>query len=110
MGSPRNTSRLVFALHEWTALARASEYRVKNLSVVLKCCPRSIERLILKETSLSPKQWMLKIRLEASLVLLAKGMSVEAVAIQLHYRQTTYFSREFKRHFGVKPSRFHKVG
>ena len=55
---------------------------------------------------LSPLYWMNRLRQVRGLALLNQGMSVKETAYELGYRQTSHFSREFKRFHGVPPSSF----
>jgi AraC-like DNA-binding protein len=56
-------------------------------------------------TSLSPMQYLKRVRLQHSRVLLASGISVTEVAFAVGYASTSQFSRDFRSYFALPPSR-----
>lgn len=63
--------------------------------------------LFRRETGTSPKQYLAGVRLEHAAHLLAvEGESVAAAAHHAGYSDCMNFSRHFKAHFGVSPSRY----
>lgn len=60
-----------------------------------------------RETGTSPKQYLSGVRLEHAAHLLAvEGESVTAAAEHAGYGDSMNFSRHFKAHFGISPSRY----
>lgn len=60
-----------------------------------------------RETGTSPKQYLASVRLEHAAQLLAvEGESVAGAAVHSGYGDSMNFSRHFKAHFGVSPSRY----
>ncbi|MBW2252687.1 MAG: helix-turn-helix transcriptional regulator [Deltaproteobacteria bacterium] len=54
----------------------------------------------------SPIQYLKKIRLhQAQLMIVGKGYNASEAAYNVGYNSTSQFSREFKRQFGLPPSR-----
>jgi AraC-like DNA-binding protein len=54
----------------------------------------------------SPMQYLKKIRLHrARLMMVSDGMSVSEASHKVGYNSPSQFSREFKRQFGLAPSR-----
>ena len=51
---------------------------------------------------------LLRIRVEQSLPLLLKGMPLKVVAAETGFNSEFYYSKIFKRHFGVPPARYRK--
>jgi AraC-like DNA-binding protein len=77
-----------------TALAETA-----NMSV------RSFHDHFKAATSLSPVQYLKRIRLEkARQLLVAQGLQAGVAAHMVGYESSSQFSREFKRHFGYAPS------
>lgn len=55
----------------------------------------------------SPKQFMLYYRMERAKELLVQSqLTVEAIAAELDYSETSHFSRQFKQHEGISPAAF----
>lgn len=70
--------------------------------------PDYLNRRYKQETGLTLRQQRDAIRLEQSKALLLRGMGVGVVAEKAGFDDLNYFSRWFKRHAGVAPSRFAK--
>lgn len=68
--------------------------------------PRTVERLFLRETGLTPGQWLRQARLMAAVARLAEGVSVTAVALELGYATPSAFAYMVRRSLGVSPGRF----
>ncbi|WP_251977650.1 AraC family transcriptional regulator [Salinicola avicenniae] len=59
-----------------------------------------------RTTKLSPMQYLKRLRLLRARALLGQqGFNVARAAAEVGYRSTSQFSREYKRYFGVSPSR-----
>lgn len=63
-------------------------------------------RLFRQTIGISPYQYILMKRFQKSLVLLAQGMPVSAVAMETGFSSIHTFSKSFKKMFGVTPSNF----
>ncbi len=60
-------------------------------------------------TSMSPLQYLKKIRLhQAQLIMANNGLNAREAAFQVGYENTSQFSREFKRLFGLPPAQMAK--
>ncbi len=56
---------------------------------------------------ISPKQYILKLRLNAAIELLLQGKkSVQEIAVSTGFQDAKYFSRIFKKQYGVPPSQY----
>jgi AraC-like DNA-binding protein len=67
---------------------------------------RSLERLFLAETGLSPARWRLRLRLIEAMRLLADGEPVTSLAVRLGYATPSAFGAAFAREMGVSPGRY----
>ena len=65
---------------------------------------RQLERFIPQATGKTPQQWLNDLRQQKASGLIASGQSVKEVSNHLGYKQSSHFSREFKRFHGVPPS------
>lgn len=79
-------------LSSWAAIANASE--------------RTLARLFLKETGLTFAQWRQQARLLAAVAMLAKGLPVTTIAIDLGYSTPSAFGHMFRRALGSPPSEY----
>ena len=60
-----------------------------------------------KQIGLSPKQYLLKTRMEQAAVFLRDyGYSVSVTAFSVGYSDVYTFSKMFKQYFGISPSKF----
>lgn len=77
---------------------------VGQLSRLANMSPASFHRNFRRATSMSPIQYIKRIRLtRAREILLDKGIRVGEAAAQVGYESPSQFSREFKRYFGQPP-------
>lgn len=79
-------------LSHWAKLANASE--------------RTLARLFLKETGLTFAQWRQQARLLAAVAMLAQGLPVTTIAIDLGYSTPSAFGHMFRRALGSPPSEY----
>ena len=69
--------------------------------------PSYLTRLFKKYASVNPNKYITQLRLEKSVDLLAnKELSIEQISVLVGYKNPFYFSKEFKRHYGVPPSKY----
>lgn len=68
---------------------------------------RTLNRFCLRHLAMSPFQWIKEIRLQKARRLLDKTKStVDEVALEVGYEDTTSFIRSFKKSFGISPSKY----
>ena len=66
----------------------------------------SLQRLFAERFGISPKQYLLKLRMNRALELLSEGgHSVREVAFSCGFNDEKYFSRAFKKKYGYPPSK-----
>ena len=68
-----------------------------------------LERYIQRLVGLTPKQWIIKTRLEAATRLLAGPGSVAAIAHACGYADQSAFCRQFRATVGVSPTQYRRV-
>ena len=85
-----------------------------DLSISNVCCKYYIskstaQRLFLKNTGISPKQYLLKLRMEKAMFLLAEGdLLIKDIALQCGFKDEKYFSKIFQEKIGCPPSQLYK--
>ncbi|MGN0143326.1 MAG: AraC family transcriptional regulator [Roseburia sp.] len=83
-----------------------SEFHIQMLCEMLHISRVTLYRHFVKKTGISPKQYLLNYRIEQAKLLLAMGTSVKNTAASCGFEDVFYFSRVFKTHTGVAPSRY----
>jgi AraC-like DNA-binding protein len=68
--------------------------------------PRTLTRRFVAETGFSFTEWRQRIRLLRVIALLADGMAVSTVALDLGYQNVSAFISLFKRTFAMTPGRY----
>jgi AraC-like DNA-binding protein len=96
-------SRLI-RVTNWEELAEEAGYNAKKLAERCGVSRRQLERYFPRVTGKTPQQWLNYLRQQKALELIASGQSVKEVSFRLGYKQSSHFSREFKRFHGVAPS------
>ena len=90
-------------------LAKEVSWSVRNLA---KCCSVSVRVLELhfrRQTGKTPKEWLIEQRQKQAMKLLSKGFSVKETAICLGFKHPQHFSRQFKNHWGFRPTQSVKI-
>jgi len=99
----------------YTRLAIAARYLQENYAQPLRLpdiaqridmSVAQIERYFHKIFHLTPRQMLLKVRLEAASALLAGDMSITDIATQCGYNDHSAFTRQFKATVGLTPSQY----
>ncbi|WP_046226960.1 helix-turn-helix domain-containing protein [Paenibacillus dauci] len=89
----------------------ASHYRrnleLQELADLAGCSIRQLQRRFKQEKQLGPMEYVSKLRMEnASRMLQYTDASIGEIADRIGYRDMYYFSRVFKKHYGVSPLRY----
>lgn len=67
---------------------------------------KTIERLFVSETGMSPSRWLRHARVLHAVSLLASGQKVTTVALEMGYESSSAFSYMFRQTLGVSPREF----
>lgn len=80
---------------------------VARVAASARCSETTAQRLFSRHTGESMQSWIRQVRLrEAAALLRTTGLRVGEVAQLVGYADPLYFSRAFRRAYGVAPSRF----
>jgi len=90
---------------EWKRLARTADFKVTRLAAVAGVSPRTLQRQFKAEYGITVSEWLKTVRLREAGERIQAGDRVKAVAMDLGYKQLSHFSREFKRAYGLPPTR-----
>ncbi len=82
-------------------------FRAADLAGCLCICEMQLHRKLKKYADLSPANYIRKYRLHRGQTLLADlSLSITEVSLELGFNYLEYFSRSFKKEFGVSPMAF----
>jgi len=87
----------------WIQENPESRLDFKTIAEKHGCSLRTLQRLFVKETGLSPDAWRQKARLIHGVTQLSCGSSVTAAGLGCGYDSVSAFIAAFKKHFGVTP-------
>lgn len=84
---------------------RRERLGMAELARMAGMCERSFRDAVHKATGLSPKAYILKGEMAAAMELIrTTDMTVSEIAALLNYSSPFYFSRVFRRYYGISPS------
>ncbi|MCG7380881.1 helix-turn-helix domain-containing protein [Paenibacillus sp. ACRSA] len=80
---------------------------LKELAALAGCSVRQLQRRFKQEKELGPMEYVIQLRMEsAARMLRHTDVSIGEIADKMGYRDMYYFSRAFKKYFGVPPQRY----
>jgi len=103
----RRVSRIIEVINQGFADKFSEEMMCKcvNLSAA------RLRQLFRKETGLSPLQYLKRHRMKkAAKLLLTSFLSIKEVAFRSGSSDVSHFVRDFKKRYGMTPSRFRSLG
>ncbi|CAH1203099.1 helix-turn-helix domain-containing protein [Paenibacillus sp. JJ-223] len=91
----------------------AGHYRqnleLKELAALAGCSVRQLQRRFKQEKQLGPMEYVIQLRMEsASRMLRHTDAPIGEIAERMGYRDTYYFSRAFKKYYGVPPQLYRR--
>ncbi|ANZ39440.1 AraC family transcriptional regulator [Lentzea guizhouensis] len=89
----------------WIRANYASSFKVENVAKLAGMSESAFYRNFQAVTAMSPIQFQKQIRLQEARLLLATGRDITRISHQVGYDSPSQFSREYRRQFGVPPSR-----
>ena len=86
-----------------------TEFSVKQVAEQFYLNPSTLYRLFIKETGISVKEFIINTRLENAKNLLESGSLITYAAYQSGFSDIYYFSKFFKKRYGITPSQFKNI-
>ena len=105
--SGRNLSAYLQCIENWPDRAHRARYCVQALARMCGVSPRQLERFTHAAHQKTPHQWGREMRLCRALELICDQTSCKETAAELGYKTEAHFSNDFKRYYGIAPSRYH---
>ena len=90
----------------WEKLAAAARYDARELAKLHHVSVRQLQREFKRILGRAPQDWLNEQRVVAAQELLASGASVKRVAIDLGFKQSSHFCRQFKAFSLMTPSQY----
>jgi two-component system, response regulator YesN len=87
----------------------AERITLHTMSAELNRQSAYLGHLFRKETGMTVRQWLTRVRLERAAALIRQGIKIEAVALIVGYRSKKNFYRQFRRHFATTPSAYARL-
>lgn len=100
---------VVTQAQQWAALHYAIESPVTQMVALSGLPERTFKRRFTQATGMSPLEYVHMLRLEeAKQMLEAGGMPVEAIAGEVGYQDSSFFSRLFRRKVALTPAQYRR--
>ena len=82
---------------------------ISDLAAQCNVCEKHFRDIFIKQTGLSPKQFILKAKMNrAAMLLTTTSWSITEISDNLSFLSPAYFVHRFKMHFGTTPSQYRK--
>lgn len=98
--------RMLLTDWNWEELARVAHYDANELAKLCEISARQLQRYFRRHFHRAPQHWLNERRLLAARSLLLSGDSVKKVALDLGFKQTSHFCRQFKFYNDLTPSEY----
>lgn len=96
--------RIMEAISLIAAGYHRSEFCAETIARKMAVSRTTLNRLFQKKIGRSPGQYLLEYRLQQSEKLLQMGMTVKQTALSCGFEDPFYYSRVFRKHYGMPPS------
>jgi AraC family transcriptional regulator len=98
--------RLLLVEGRWEEMAETTHYDANELAKICGVSARQLQRHFRDNFHCSPQGWLNERRLLKARRLLLTGDSVKKIALDLGFKQTSHFCRQFKSRNRMTPSQF----
>ncbi|MNN42803.1 HTH-type transcriptional activator RhaS [compost metagenome] len=90
----------------WISLQFHQQISIDQIAATLGYHRGHLSKAFKQRTGLSPKQYLLKMRMDKAKGLLEGTLSVDQVASSVGFNDALYFSKQFRKYFGIPPSEY----
>ncbi|RAV02049.1 AraC family transcriptional regulator [Paenibacillus sp. YN15] len=88
----------------WLTLQYSQQISIEHMAQTLGYHRTHLSKMFKRHTGMSPMQFLLKIRMERARLLLGEPLTVEQVAASVGFPDALYFSKQFKKWYGLAPT------
>jgi AraC-like DNA-binding protein len=90
----------------WFTLQYAQPKSIAQLAKELGYHRTHFAKMFRHYIGMSPQEYLIKVRLEKAIKLLKQPLTIEQVASNVGFSDAFYFSRQFKKYYGISPTRY----
>ncbi|MCZ8518092.1 MULTISPECIES: AraC family transcriptional regulator [Paenibacillus] len=90
----------------WLTLQYYQPISIEHMAKTLGYHRTHLSKMFKQHTGMSPMQFLLKVRMERAKQLLTERLTIEQVASSVGFADALYFSKQFKKWYGVSPSEY----
>jgi AraC-like DNA-binding protein len=90
----------------WFTLQYAQPKSIAQLAKELGYHRTHFAKMFRHYIGMSPQAYLIKVRLEKAKKLLKQPLTIEQVAFNVGFTDALYFSRQFKKYYGLSPTRY----
>ncbi|WP_274365495.1 AraC family transcriptional regulator [Paenibacillus thermotolerans] len=91
---------------QWFSLQYSQQKSISQLAKDLGYHRTYFSKLFRNAVGMSPQQFLLQVRMERAKELLHQPLTVEHIAASIGFSDPLYFSKQFKRRFGLSPTEY----
>lgn len=93
----------------WISLQFHQQISIDHMAATLGYHRVHLSKAFKQKTGLSPKQYLLKMRMDKAIELLGGTLTIDQVASSVGFNDALYFSKQFRKYTGMPPSEYRAV-
>ncbi|MCE3201178.1 AraC family transcriptional regulator [Paenibacillus sonchi] len=106
---PEIIDRQIDQAIRWISLQFHQQISIDHMAATLGYHRAHLSKAFKQKTGLSPKQYLLKMRLDKAKSLLSGTLTIDQVASSVGFNDALYFSRQFRKFSGMSPSEYRSM-
>ncbi|ETT68892.1 AraC family transcriptional regulator [Paenibacillus sp. FSL R7-277] len=103
---PEMIDRQIDQAIRWITLQFHQQLSIDHIASSLGYHRVHLSKAFKQRTGMSPKQYLLKVRMDKAKELLASPLTIEQVASSVGFNDALYFSKQFRKATGMPPSEY----
>jgi AraC-like DNA-binding protein/quercetin dioxygenase-like cupin family protein len=106
---PEVIDRQIDQAIRWISLQFHQQISIDHMAATLGYHRVHLSKAFKQKTGLSPKQYLLKMRMDKARELLGGTLTIDQVASSVGFNDALYFSKQFRKYTGMPPSEYRAV-
>ncbi|MEC0169615.1 AraC family transcriptional regulator [Paenibacillus graminis] len=106
---PEIIDRQIDQAIRWISLQFHQQISIDHMAATLGYHRAHLSKAFKQKTGLSPKQYLLKMRMDKAKSLLSGTLTIDQVASSVGFNDALYFSRQFRKFSGMSPSEYRSL-